>query len=109
MKATPTGSNGWGGSVGAGRVFYALTGEEPGHADGMKIDAEGHVYCTGPAGIHILAPDGELLGRIHVPSDCTNMAWGDADARTLYITTFDSVFRVRLRIPGLRPRVEQRP
>ncbi|MDB6002631.1 MAG: SMP-30/gluconolaconase/LRE-like region-containing protein [Rhizobacter sp.] len=91
------------GSLANGRVFYELKGEEVGHADGMKVDVEGNVYCTGPAGIHILSPDGELLGRLHVPADCTNMAWGDDDAKSLYITTFHSVFRVRLKIAGIRP------
>jgi gluconolactonase len=91
------------GSVGRGRVFYQLQGEEAGHADGMKIDVQGNVYCTGPGGIHILSPGGELLGRLRVPDDCTNMAWGGDDGRTLYITAFHSLYRIRTKIPGVRP------
>jgi gluconolactonase len=68
----------------------------------MKVDAEGNVYCTGPAGLHVIAPSGQLLGRIKVPGHCTNMAWGDADWRTMYVTTFTSqVFRFRLGVPGV--------
>ena len=90
------------GAVGNPRIFYRLVGTEPGVADGMKVDVEGNLYCTGPAGIHVIAPDGRLLGRLKIPGHCTNMAWGDADWRTMYITTFTShVFRVRMGIPGV--------
>jgi gluconolactonase len=89
------------GSFGDGRLFYTLQGDEPGHADGMKVDAQGNVYCTGPVGVHVIAPDGTLLGRLHVPGVCTNMAFGDDDWRTLYITTRNCVFRTRLKIPGI--------
>ncbi len=90
------------GAVGPPRIFYRLAGTEPGVADGMKVDVEGNVYCTGPAGIHVIAPSGELLGRIKIPGHCTNMAWGDADWRTMYVTTFTSqVFRFRLGIAGI--------
>jgi gluconolactonase len=90
------------GAVGSPRVFYRLVGTEPGVADGMKVDVEGNVYCTGPAGIHVIAPSGKLLGRIKLPGHCTNMAWGDADWRTMYVTTFTSqLFRFRLGIPGI--------
>lgn len=89
------------GSYGPARIFYRLVGDEPGVADGMKVDQEGNVYCTGPLGVHVIAPDGKLLGRIRVPGHTTNMGWGDADWRSLYITTYSSVFRIRLGIPGI--------
>ncbi len=89
------------GTFGPGRIFYQLQGEEPGHADGMKVDSIGNVYCTGPAGVHVVAPDGTLLGRLHVPGVATNMAWGDSDGRSLFVTTRHAVFRMRLKIPGM--------
>jgi gluconolactonase len=89
------------GSVGNGRVFYNLFGQEVGHADGMKVDQAGNVYCTGPIGIHVIAPDGTLLGRLQIPAECTNLAWGDADWRSLYITTHHVVYRARMQIPGV--------
>jgi len=89
-------------TVGPPRLFYRLVGTEAGVADGMKVDQEGNVYCTGPAGVHVIAPTGTLLGRIKIPGHCTNMAWGDADWRTMYVTTFTSqVIRFRLGIPGI--------
>jgi len=81
--------------------FYADTGIEPGVPDGMKVDVEGNVYCTGSAGIHVIDPAGHLLGRIHVPEHVSNMAWGGEDWRTLYITARGFVFRTRLGIPGI--------
>lgn len=84
-----------------GRVFYRDEGTEPGTVDGMKADIEGNIYVTGSAGIHVVDPSGRLLGRIHVPDHTSNMAWGDSDWRTLYITARGQAYRLRLLIPGL--------
>ncbi len=88
-------------TVSNGRVFYVDSGAESGLPDGMKVDVEGNVYCTGSAGIHVIDPSGRLMGRIHVPEHVSNMAWGDGDWRTLYITARGLVFRVRLSIAGI--------
>lgn len=89
------------GSVGPGRLFHKLTGNEPGVADGMKVDVEGNVYCTGPGGVHVMDPRGKLLGRLKIPGHSTNMAWGGDDWRFLYVTTYNSVYRTRAKIPGV--------
>ena len=89
------------GRCGPMRLFHKLTGSEPGIADGMKVDREGNVYCTGPGGIHVIAPDGRLLGRLRIPDHCTNLAWGGDDWRSLFITTYHSVFRTRVNLPGV--------
>ncbi|MEI7530769.1 MAG: SMP-30/gluconolactonase/LRE family protein [Betaproteobacteria bacterium] len=89
------------GTVGPGKVFYELVGKEGGVADGMKVDIEGNVYCTGPGGVHIIAPSGELLGRLRIPGHCTNMAFGEDDWCTLFVTTFTGVYRTRVKIPGI--------
>ena len=86
----------------AGEVFYELVGTEDGVADGMKVDTDGNVYVTGPGGIHVLSPSGRLLGRILFPEDhVTNMAWGERDWQSLFVTTFRRVYRLRLGIPGI--------
>lgn len=90
-----------GGGVRGGDVLYSLVGVEPGVADGMKVDREGHVYVTGPGGIHVLEATGKLLGRIRIAEHVTNMAWGDSDWKSLYVTTYHSVYRFRLGIPGI--------
>ena len=92
--------------TGAGSVFFDMTGA-PGSdedaIDGLKVDREGHLYVCGPRGIWVLSPDGEHLGTLGLPEAPHNLAWGDADGRTLYVTALTSVYRLRLEIPGIRP------
>ena len=84
------------------RVFHELWGEPSGIPDGMKVDVEGNVYCTGPGGVWVMDLAGKHLGTILTGVEhTTNMAWGGDDWRTLFITTFETVARVQLKIPGL--------
>jgi gluconolactonase len=71
----------------------------------MKCDVEGNVYCTGPGGIYVHDAAGRVLARMKTPGHHpTNIAWGDDDWRTLYITMIGSVLRTRLRIAGVPSR-----
>jgi gluconolactonase len=88
------------GSIANGRVFGETTGDAPGAPDGMKLDTLGRLYCTGPGGIHVFDADGRCLGVILTPERPTNMAWGDEDLRTLYITAQTSIYRARLKTAG---------
>ena len=74
-----------------------------GYADGMKVDSGGNIYCAGPLGIWVFAPDGAVLDTILVPGQTTNCNWGDADRRTLYITSGTAVFRIRFGTTGVEP------
>jgi gluconolactonase len=89
------------GSVTNARLFHKLEGSEEGIADGMKVDAHGNVYCSGPGGIHVMNAQGKRLGRLRIPGHVTNMGWGDDDWRSLYITTRSSVYRTRVKVPGI--------
>lgn len=92
------------GTLSSGEVFYDLTNVPGENAiDGMKVDEQGNIYVCGPNGIWILSSDGRALGVIQIPELPHNVAWGDEDARTLYITARTSVYRIRLNIPGIRP------
>ncbi len=93
------------GSLGAGEVFVDVTRSHPGEQawDGLKVDREGNVYAAGPGGIWIISPSGTHLGTIAPPETPANMAWGDADARTLYMTARTGLYRLHLAIPGIRP------
>jgi len=92
------------GALGAGNVFYdASSDASPGSPDGMKVDRLGNVYSTGPGGVLIFSPQGKHLGTIPVPERTANLAWGGADAKTLYITASSSIYRIRLSVPGIRP------
>lgn len=88
------------GTVGNGRLFANLTGNEPGVADGMKIDQAGNVYSCGPGGIHIFDAEGTNLGIIKPPEYTANFVFGGADFCTLYITASTSIYRTRVKIPG---------
>ena len=83
------------------RVFATLQGDRVGVPDGMKVDVEGNVYCTGPGGIWIFDPHGTHLGTIATGAQTTNVAWGDADWSTLYFTTWSTLGRLRTKIPGI--------
>jgi gluconolactonase len=87
-----------------GRKFFDAT-QIPGEdvPDGMKVDTAGNIYATGPAGIMIFSPEGKLLGTIQFPELPANCAWGDADGKTLYVTARTGLYRIRLKIAGIRP------
>ena len=89
------------GSLSGGKVWAETKGKGAGAPDGMKIDSLGNVYCCGPGGIHLFSPDAVCLGVIRVPEYTANMAWGDDDYRSLFITASTSVYRIRVQIPGL--------
>ena len=92
-------------TLGGGDVWAETTGEGEGAPDGMKLDAASNLWCCGPGGIHVFAPDAICLGVIHVPEYTANFAWGDDDFRTLYITASTSVYRIRTKVAG-RPQME---
>ena len=51
--------------------------------------------------MRVYAPDGSLWGTIDVERQPANTAFGDEDARTLYITARQGLYRVRLAHPGI--------
>ncbi len=87
-----------------GTVFVDATSESGEQAwDGLKVDQRGNVYAAGPGGLWIISPAGNHLGTIKAPEQPANMAWGDDDGRTLYLAARTSVYRIRLKVPGIRP------
>ncbi|MGO9258326.1 MAG: SMP-30/gluconolactonase/LRE family protein [Bryobacteraceae bacterium] len=88
-----------------GRLF----GKEEGRGgvpDGMRVDAKGNVYVTGPGGIWVWDPDGNHIGTIMMPESTANFNWGDAGYQTLYITARTSVYRLKTKARGFVPRVK---
>jgi len=90
------------GTLANGRVFATLIAGP--YSDGMKLDVEGNLYCAvGPDGVEVFDPSGKRLGMIKQPEPgVTNVGWGDADGKALYITALTSLYRIRLNIPGNR-------
>ncbi len=92
------------GSVAHGTVLYDATSDKRiGGPDGIKVDTRGDLYGTGPGGIWIFSPEGKHLGTIALPGRAGNLAWGDQDAKSLYITAAETLYKVRVKVPGLRP------
>jgi gluconolactonase len=90
------------GSISNGRLFAELFHGDPGAPDGMKVDVEGNVYCTGPGGVWVTDPRGNHLGRILTPEHCANFAFGGNDMKTMFFTARSTVYRMRLNIPGIQ-------
>jgi gluconolactonase len=77
-------------------VLCDLTGE-PGEdaIDGLKVGADGTLYVCGPGGLWVISAEGEKLELVPFPEAPHNLAWGDEDGRTLYVTALTSVYRFR--------------
>ena len=88
------------GTIANSRIWARTTGEGAGAPDGMKVDSTGNVYCAGPGGIHVFAPDAVCLGVIRVPEYVANFCWGDDDLRSLFIAASTSIYRIRVAVPG---------
>ena len=88
------------GHIADGRLFADVTGSGEGVPDGLKTDSVGHVYCTGPGGIHVFEQDGTCLGVILLPEKTANFAWGDDDLCTMFTTSSTSVYRFRVQVAG---------
>jgi gluconolactonase len=97
------------GSLGDPKLFAeAGTYSRHGAPDGMKVDRQGNLYSAGPGGIWIFSPSGKHLAMIAVPETVGNLAWGDPNHKTLYITASTSVYRLPLKIEGVIPRAARR-
>ena len=94
-KAFPIKLNG---TLGEARVVADATpmvGKHRGLPDGMKTDATGHLWATGPGGVHLLTPEGKLLARIDPKMACGNCCFGGGDGSMLYICADAVLVRVK--------------
>ncbi len=93
------------GSTGEGRVFKDMTPSQPGmkgSCDGLKVDARGNLWATAPGGLHIITPEGEVLGRLETGEFISNCAFGGRDGTTLFFTNDMYVCRVQTKVRGAR-------
>jgi gluconolactonase len=84
------------------RIFADMSSDvKQGVPDGMKVDAAGRVFCTGPSGVWVFEPDGRRIGIIETQEVTANLAFGGPDLRTMLLTSSTSVQTLRVRTPGL--------
>ena len=89
------------GTIGAGRVFADVTpmaqsGKYRGGPDGLKVDAKGNLWATGPGGVHVMSPEGKLLGRLETFTATGNCCFGGKNQDYLYICADAWLCRVKL-------------
>jgi len=89
----------------SGKKLLADWSKEKGEGvpDGLKIDSQGNIWCTGEGGIRIVSPAGKVLGQIVLPEVAANLAFGGNDMKTVYITASTGMYRLPLLIAGERP------
>lgn len=92
------------GSLSDGRIFASEAGPTKGGVpDGMKVDRQGNLYVTRPGRNLGVGPGRRHLGTIVMPEQPANLAWGDLDYGTLYITATKSVHKLRTKTRGFVP------
>jgi sugar lactone lactonase YvrE len=97
------------GTLSNNRIFFDMSASaEPGAPDGMKVDTDGRVYCTGPGGIWVMGPDGIHLGMIRFPVDAhagpviaRNLAFGGDNFSTMFVTAGGSLYMVETNVRGI--------
>lgn len=90
----------------AAKVVFNAQGlkspQRKGGCDGMKVDAQGNLWTTGPGGVLILDQHGKHLGTILTGQATANCAWGGEDRSTLYITADMFLLRVKTKTHGMK-------
>lgn len=73
---------------------------DAGFFDGLRLDRDGRVWTSAGDGVHCLAPDGRLIGKIRIPEITANVCFGGAKMNRLFITATTSLYAVYLNVSG---------
>src|SRR5215813_11224031 len=90
------------GTLTGSRILLDMASPDPGVPDGLKVDVQGNVFCTGPGGVWVCRANGAFLGRIILPELPANLAWGE-DGTVLFLTARTSVYRMPTKTRGTLP------
>jgi len=86
-----------------GRIFVNMS---PGLSDGIRCDVDGNVWSAagwggeGYNGVHVFAPDGTLIGKIHLPETCANLCFGGSKKNRLFMAASQSLYAVYVNTEG---------
>jgi gluconolactonase len=78
----------------------------PGNSDGIRTDRDGNLWSAagwggaGYDGVHCYAPDGKLIGKIHLPETCSNICFGGLKKNRLFMTAGQSLYAVYVEALG---------
>ncbi len=76
-------------------------------SDGMAVDVEGNLYTTHAGKVHVYDASGDAIEQIDVPEGPANVCFGGDDYKTLFITARTSLYSVRVKHPGAKPKAAQ--
>jgi gluconolactonase len=85
------------------RLFVDMS---PGTSDGIRCDVDGNVWSAagwGPAdynGVHCFAPNGKLIGKIHLSETCANLCFGGAKKNRLFMAASQSLYALYVGTEG---------
>ena len=82
-----------------GRHFHTVS---TGCADGIRLDSDGNLWSSAADGVHCIAPDERLLGKVLVPETVSNLCFGGRAKHQLYITATTSLYRITLNRRGVQ-------
>jgi gluconolactonase len=80
-----------------------LANVAPGFPDGMRLDEKGNIYVGTLEGIHVLNPQGKLIGKFLMAKQTANLSFGGANNDVLFIGSSDTLWAVKLKARGLVP------
>ncbi len=76
-------------SLSGGEIFHKIS---PGWADGFRVDEHGNLWCGAADGVHVIAPDGTLLGKVLVPKRVSNLCFGDRFGSRLFLCASTALY-----------------
>ncbi|MDO9710650.1 SMP-30/gluconolactonase/LRE family protein [Paracraurococcus lichenis] len=82
-----------------GDVFHKV---EPGYCDGLRVDEDGNVWASAGDGVHCIAPDGRLLGKVLVPHLVSNLCFGGLARNRLFIGGSHTLYAIFLNRRGVQ-------
>lgn len=86
-----------GAKLAGGAVFHTVS---PGCADGIRTDTDGNLWSSAGDGVHCIAPDGQLRGKVLVPEGVSNICFGGRAKHQLFITATTSLYSISLNRNG---------
>jgi gluconolactonase len=87
------------------KVFVPTIGAV-GRSDGVRTDVEGNVWITlgsgdpNEFGVRCYAPNGDLIGKIHLPETCANLCFGGKKKNRLFMCGSTSIYAVYVETVG---------